>query len=251
MLAQIIITLTFTSSLNYHIQVESGNLVTDLTNIIQNKVEESFAEALKADVKALTSLLAEAQTTLLLTNKFYRASIHSAAQSAQDSTRAVQEVQDFCVSTLKDLPPSVFAFGATFEYAGFSKDDPYFMPYVYRDQQQIIYSEGVEIEGRAQETLTDKEKRDYQEEETSRDYYTIVLPKDHDRSQPISEEIRWSEPYMSTLAGKVLVSVAGAMNEGGKPIGVAYVDLSLDSPVIEFSLINIVTFWMWKEAIVT
>jgi methyl-accepting chemotaxis protein len=229
MLAQIIVTLTFTSSLNYHIQTESSKLVTDLTDIIQAKVEESFAKTLESDVKDLTSILSEAKTTLFLTTKFYKTGLHTASQSRQDSQLAVKETEDFCVSTLKDLPEYIFAFGITFEVGGFSKYDQYFMPYVYRDQDRIVYSPGVEIEGRAEEDLSDAEKRSYVETEVSRDYYTVAIPKDHDRSKPAPEVLSWTEPYQSTLAGKVLVSVATPVNEGGKAVGVSYVDLSLDS----------------------
>ncbi|MDR2339045.1 MAG: methyl-accepting chemotaxis protein [Deltaproteobacteria bacterium] len=230
MLSQIIVTLTLSRSLDNHIRTESGKLVKDMSGIIQDKVEQSAAEALRADAGELTSNLAVVQNSLLLTKKYFATEIHNAALGQGALTLAVKEIKDFCETSLKELPKPIFGFGVTFEIGGFSKEEPFFLPYVYREGDGIGYSAAVDIEGRdANNPPTDAEQSAFVTNETTREYYTLSVPREHDRNTPASEETHWTVPYMSTLAGTILVSATTPLNDGGKVVGVAYVDLALGS----------------------
>ncbi|MDR2367261.1 MAG: methyl-accepting chemotaxis protein [Deltaproteobacteria bacterium] len=230
MLAQIILSLSLTSSLNDNIRTESGKLVTDLTTIIQKGTETSYAQTLQANVKELTTVLAEAHSALVTSTNFYKTAIHVAANGKSDMDMAMKEIEDFCVRSLGQLPKSIFGFGVTFEVAGFSKGYPYYMPYVYRSGEQISYQFEAEVEGKDwTSNITDAEKKAYVDEETAREYYSIAIPKDHNRDSPAPEEMRWTDPYLSAINNEILISLTVPINEGGKAVGVSYVDLSLRS----------------------
>ncbi|MDR2405557.1 MAG: methyl-accepting chemotaxis protein [Deltaproteobacteria bacterium] len=229
--AQIVVTLSLTNSLNSHMKEQSGKLVGDLIDIIAQEVEQSAAEALKSDMNELTSLIAVTQNMLIMSKKYFQTATHTATQSQEATDFAVRETQDYCLSTLKELPSSIFGFGMTYEQGGFSKFYPYFMPYIYRVGDHLGYSADVDIDGKDHNdpSITEEQKQQFVKNETSRDYYTQSIPTGHNRDTEAPEVINWTQPYLSSLAKTLLVSATTPVNDKGRAIGVVYVDLSLDS----------------------
>jgi methyl-accepting chemotaxis protein len=229
MLAQIIVVLRLSHGTTRHIKAESQRIVSDLTGIIEGSTKEGAMEALKVDVRELSALISVAESIILENRRFFIAQKHFAALGKQQADLAAQEVRDFSIGSLKDLWKSFQGVGATFEPYSFSRYQEYFFPYAYRDGSDITYSEGMVFDGRTITFPSDKEIQDYLENERSMEYYSLSLPKDHDRNSPAPDGIRWTEPYVDYLAEVAMISATVPINDDGKAVGVVFVDLSLDS----------------------
>jgi uncharacterized protein with PhoU and TrkA domain len=230
MLAQIILTLTLSHRMNIHIQEGSNKLVADLTQMIEGAVRDGAVEAMKADLNEIASLILTARTALYLNRNYYAALHRFASMGPAQSAQAVKESEAYCLEAMKSISESIAGMGATFEAGSFSKERPYFLPYVWRDPSGVKYSADADIEGLAPGAqATQAELQAYMETETARDYFALAIPKGHDRDAPAPEGLRWTEPYEGAMSGELLISATTAINSGGKAVGAAYVDVSLAS----------------------
>jgi hypothetical protein len=229
MLAQIIITLSLIHSMNANLKIGSGRLVGDLSGIIEGAVSEGAAEAMKADLRELGSLLGEAENMLVLMRHFFLAERHFAQRGAQETRLAVAEAEEFTLGSLKEIQESIYGLGATFEEGAFSGSYRHFLPYAYREEGKPVYSVDPELEGRGESAgpPSDDELRAYMDAETAMEYYALSIPQAHDRNTPAPDELHWTEPYVDYMAGEILISATRPINDEGKALGVVYVDLSL------------------------
>ncbi|MDR2350297.1 MAG: methyl-accepting chemotaxis protein [Deltaproteobacteria bacterium] len=229
-LVQIVVTLTLTGSMNRHVREGSANLMSDLTGIIDGTVSTGQAEALKAAATDLNGDIASAMELLRATKLFYLAERRFAALGPRETRLAEKESENFCRSALADSPESIHGVGATFRMGDFSKDSPDFMPYGYKENGKIVYSGLPAIEGRDESNPpTEAETRAYFEDDTSREYFTISVPPSLGADAPAPERINFTEPYFDWMSGSSVVSLTTPVNDGGRAIGVAFVDLSLQS----------------------
>ncbi|MDR2405941.1 MAG: methyl-accepting chemotaxis protein [Deltaproteobacteria bacterium] len=227
---QIIITLTFTNSMNNHMKGESNKLVKDLTDIIETSVSEGAVESLKADVTELSTLLARAQDLLIVSREFFVSQHHFAAQGSAQTQLALTEVSNFCQNIMNQLPKSINGMGATFERGAFSEHFPYFLPYAYREDEALHYSVDVSIEGFDDPgSIPELTKEDYMEKEVAMEYYTSSVPVDLDRYNESPTNVNWTEPYVDYISKDVVISATSAVNDDRKTVGVVFVDLTLDS----------------------
>jgi methyl-accepting chemotaxis protein len=230
MLIQIIVSLSLTYGMNAHMKRESNTLIKDLAAIIETEVSERALESLKADVNELSTLLASTERMLIMMREFFLAQHHVAQGGATQSQASLTDAENFCVNSLTQLPESINGLGSTFELGAYSDNIKYFLPYAYRDEAAIKYSVGVHIDGHENsDNVPDQAKEDYMESETSLDYYTSSVPKDFDRNTASPLTINWTEPYVDYIANVVLISATTAISDKDKTLGVAFVDLSLES----------------------
>ncbi|MDR2339655.1 MAG: methyl-accepting chemotaxis protein [Deltaproteobacteria bacterium] len=229
-LIQIVVTLSLTISMNSHIQIESEQLMSDLTGIINGTVSIGQAEALKAGANELSTDIASAVELVSATKLFYLTEHRFATQNETVAKLAEKESENYCMKMLAEAPKSIHGLGATFKAGDFSKYSPYFMPYGFKENGKNVYYGVVTIEGRDESNPpSDEEIQKALDDDTSREYFTLSIPKDHDVNTPAPEEIHFTEPYFDWVSGVSVVSLTTPINDGQRAVGVAFTDLSLES----------------------
>ncbi|MDR2353396.1 MAG: cache domain-containing protein, partial [Deltaproteobacteria bacterium] len=230
MLIQIIVTMSLTNSMNASIQTESEHLLSDLTGIINGTVATGSAEALKAGANDLSTNIAAAKAILQTAKLFYIAEMHFSASSEDATKLAIKESENFCMSVLSDAPPSIHGLGATFEVNAFSEFIRYFVPYGYKEDGALKYSARLDVDdANSNPPPTEEQRMENFNEEISREYYTLSIPKDHNPKTPAPEEVHFTEPYFDWTTGVSIISLTTPINDGSKAVGVVFTDLSLEN----------------------
>ncbi|MDR2352938.1 MAG: methyl-accepting chemotaxis protein [Deltaproteobacteria bacterium] len=230
MLAQIVITLSMINSMNTYIQTESERLLSDLTEIINGTVTSGSAEGLKSGANDLSTNVATAIGVLRASKLFYLSLHRFASQNEAMNDLAVQQSEFFCWTVLTESSKAINGVGATFEVGAFSEYSRYFLPYGYKEEGKIVYTSEIELPGRGENNpLTEEDRMAYFQNDTSREYYTISIPKSHNRNTPAPETVNFTEPYFDWTSGTSVISLTTPINDGQKAVGVAFTDLSLKS----------------------
>ncbi|MDR3205122.1 MAG: methyl-accepting chemotaxis protein [Deltaproteobacteria bacterium] len=177
----------------------------------------------------LQSLLNVAEREARYAANFYLSQSRLAKGGQKAAEQARAEVERFCRTLFVGEPKEVNGFGVTFEIGAFSSYIPYYLPYVYREDNQILYSDDEVGDTSAADPSWDpKELRENFLLELSMDYYSTVLPPSLDRLKPPDDKVVWTEPYVDEVTQVPLVSATLPLVDEGAAIGVTFVDVSLD-----------------------
>jgi methyl-accepting chemotaxis protein len=219
-------------SMGDHMRLQSGKITHDLGEVIRRSELERIELTMLAGTADLKKLIQVTEETTLLVSDFFTAQSALARSSArlQDITR--ERVKRYLLKIIKERLPIANGTGATFEYQAFSKEIPYFLPYAYREEGEIIYSDisTVEVGSDDPSTVTEEERAESLKAELGLPYYLASVPADHDRSRARPEKVSWSQPYVDEIADILMISATAPINlEDSGVLGVAFIDLNLSS----------------------
>ncbi|MDR0363256.1 MAG: methyl-accepting chemotaxis protein [Planctomycetota bacterium] len=198
-------------------------------NIRESEIER-VGVTLLANTSDLRVVVKEAEQAALLLADFGVSTVDLANSSERNADIARKKVEAFCSTLLRDRLPSATGLGLSFERDLFSPHYPHFLPYAYREDGGIVYSDEVSVpDGVDSASLSTEEKDEILEAEKSLDYYIAALPLDHDRSSPLPQVVSWSEPYIDLDTGNTTISAVTPLVLDGRTLGVAFIDVALTS----------------------
>jgi methyl-accepting chemotaxis protein len=225
--ANLLVCLSMASKMGDKLRDHSTATINTLVEKIQNSELEKAQAKLRNNLVELQTLIDSTKRELVYSGNFYLAVSREAKKSPEANTEGRELIEEFSRILFDTEPKEVNGFGVTFERGAFSPYQEYFLPYIYRDEE-VIYTDDEIVESLASDPNVDKKvlQKEF-EQETSEEYYTSSLPPDRDRSQELSGDIHWTEPYVDSTAKVPLISATIALIENKVPKGVAFVDLSL------------------------
>lgn len=183
----------------------ASEVVAAMGDSIKRNESDRVGATLLAGTSDLKAMVAEVERATMVTADFAY-SVMAFAETSQTNTRlAEQEVDRFCTVMLTERMPFVSGIGLSFGLDGFSPYRRHYMPYAYREEGEVVFSdEVVAPEGMDPATMTDEEKDESITNEETEDYFVTAVPADHDRSRPLPQVISWTSPY--TILPKTLRS---------------------------------------------
>jgi methyl-accepting chemotaxis protein len=125
-----------------------------------------------------------------------------------------EQIKDYLLGNFTRLPKAIGG-GLWYEPHALFEDRKRFGPYVYRDNDQVLFTWDL-----------NSEAYDYHGQQ----WYRLAIPLDWDRSRPRSSRIYWTDPYLDEAATKALMITVDAVmyNAEGRVIGISTVDFSLE-----------------------
>ena len=204
----------------------SNETIGRLTGLIEEAERTKAHEGLVSATAPLSDLLTAVEREVLFQTSYYLSQSRVARESSRASAAARLAVEEFCRLRFDYQPPEVNGFGVTFEIGGFSKWKPYFMPYIYReDDGSPNYSADVEVEG--VDAPDDAQLRAAVDAEQNEDYYSSSVPFAHNRGRSLPHEVHWAGPYIDAITRAPLVSATAPISDDVGVLGVGFVDISL------------------------
>ncbi|MDR1395748.1 MAG: methyl-accepting chemotaxis protein [Deltaproteobacteria bacterium] len=228
MLVQILFGIRQSSRMGTSLLDMSGQVITNLTGVINSTENIIAREHLIVSAAPLTSLLDRVENQIQSASLYFLAEARHARQSEAGLKRALEEIEEYSKKFMDTQAEGLNGFGASFEKGAFSPELPFFLPYIYRENGILDYSHDVESEAKKSSEMTPEEIEETFADEFSENYYTASVPKDHDRSQPLPVRINWTEPYIDAITQELLLSATMPLVDENQVLGAVFFDISLD-----------------------
>lgn len=206
----------------------AGEVVADMGDSIKRNESDRVGATLLAGTSDLKAMVAEVERTTMVTADLAY-SVMAFAETSQANTRlAEKEVDRFCTVMLTERMPFVSGIGLSYGIDGFSPYRRHYMPYAYREEGEVVFSdEVVAPEGMDPETMTDEEKDESIANEETEDYFVTAVPADHDRSRPLPQVVSWTDPYIDVTTNYLMLSAVTPLSYNGRVVGATFLDLAL------------------------
>ncbi len=203
-------------------------VVSAMGESIRKNESARVGATLLASTSNLKAMVAEVERAALGTADLAYSLMSVAENSEQNTSLAEAEVDRYCTVMLKERMPFVSGIGLSFELNGFSPYRRHYMPYAYREGEEVVFShEVVAPEGMDPKTMSDAEKDESVANEEKADYFIAAVPVDHDRSTPLPQVISWTDPYIDATTNYLMLSAVTPLSYKGRVVGVTFLDMAL------------------------
>lgn len=195
---------------------------------IQRNESARVGSMLLANTTVLQSTIAEVERATLMIADFMYPLISFARTSEENRDLAEKQVAEFCTITLDERMPFISGIGFSFDINGFTPSRRYYLPYAYRENNTVVFSDALELpEGKTPDSMSENELDEIIQSELSRDYYLTVIPRGHDPLTALPQQVKWTTPYIDPTTRYLMISAVTPLSFDGRVVGAAFLDLAL------------------------
>lgn len=206
----------------------AGNVVVSMGANIQKNESARVGNTLLANSSVLEGVASDIERAAVMSADFAYAAASIARSSDEDRIKAEKLIEKFCIKTLEERMPIVTGVGFTFEPEGFTTAKRDYLPFAYRENHRVIYTDDIEgLNDIPAGSLSEAEKEALHKNELAREYYTAAIPSGHSPLRSLPQRVHWTAPYIDETTHELMISAVTPLSFENRVIGVSFFDVSL------------------------